>query len=244
MRSARAPATRALLGYNGQADPLRTDEWTRSVRGDAVLTVPLFTGGLTSSRIRQQIERNNADRINVETARRSVMQSIAQNWNQLIATRANIASTTEQVRAARIAAEGTRQEQQVGLRTTLDVLNAEQELRSAELSQVGARHDEYVAAASVLAAMGRLEARNLAPDAPRYDPKTNFNKLRVTWGWVPWEEPLSTIDSALTPRGRELPLEGPVSRSAAPAAAPPAPIAPAAPAASAPAPPAAPRPAH
>jgi outer membrane protein len=99
----------------------------------------------------------------------------------------------------------------VGLRTTLDVLNAEQELRAAQLSQIGARHDEYVSAAGVLSTMGRLEARNLTPLTPRYDPKTNFSKLRITWGWVPWEEPVALVDSALTGKSRELPLEPPVT---------------------------------
>ena len=79
----------------------------------------------------------------------------------------------EQVRAARIAAEGTRQEQQVGLRTTIDVLNAEQELRQAELNAVSSRRDEYVAAANVLAIMGRLEGRNLVPSVPQYDSSRN-----------------------------------------------------------------------
>ena len=74
------------------------------------------------------------------------------------------------------------------------MLNAEQELRSAELTQVSARRDEYVAAANVLAAMGRLEGRNLAPNVPQYDPQANFHELRITWGWVPWEEPIGIVD--------------------------------------------------
>nr|QQZ51835.1 TolC family protein [Phenylobacterium glaciei] len=119
--------------------------------------------------------------------------------SQLTAARANIGSTNTQVRAARIAAEGTRQEQQVGLRTTLDVLNAEQELRSAELAQVSARHDEYVAAASVLAQMGHLQASYLTPNVAHYDPKANFGKLRITWGWVPWEEPIAIVDRCSRP---------------------------------------------
>ncbi|WP_309646246.1 TolC family outer membrane protein [Phenylobacterium sp.] len=208
-RAERLPslALRGTLGWSGQADPLDTDEYSRSITGAAVLTVPLFTGGLTNSRVRAQIERNNADRIGVETARRTVLQGLTQSWSQLIAARANIGSTDEQVRAARIAAEGTRQEQQVGLRTTLDVLNAEQELRSAELAQVSARRDEYVAATNVLAQMGRLEAPNLTPAVTRYDPKTNFSKLRFTWGWVPWEEPIALVDGVLTPKPVEKPME-------------------------------------
>jgi outer membrane protein len=79
------------------------------------------------------------------------------------------------------------------------VLNAEQELRQAELNQVSSRRDEYVAAANVLATMGRLEGRNLVPNVPQYDASKNFRKLRITWGWVPWEEPIGVADKVLTP---------------------------------------------
>jgi outer membrane protein len=212
------------------------DVWNRDffTRGSSVgvsVSVPLFSGGLVSSRVRQAVERNNADRITLEGVRRNVLQSVTQYWSQLIASRANIDSSDEQVRAARIAAEGTRQEQQVGLRTTIDVLNAEQELRQAELNAVISRHDEYVAAANVLALMGRLEARNLTPNAPQYDAAKNFRKLRITWGWTPWEEPIGVVDHVLTPYPSHAPDDRPEEKpigpglvaeppAAAPAAAP------------------------
>jgi outer membrane protein len=63
-------------------------------------------------------------------------------------------SNQEQVRAASVAFEGVQAEFQVGLRTTLDVLNAQQELRNAELLLINSRRDAYVAEASVLASMG------------------------------------------------------------------------------------------
>ena len=207
----------ATYGFSGVGRPVDTDKYSQNITARAGVTMPLFSGGLVSSRIRQQVERNTTDRINIETARRQVLQNLTQTWNQLQAARANITSSDEQVRAALIAAEGTRQEQQVGLRTTLDVLNAEQELRQAQLSQVGARHDEYISAAGVLAAMGRLEAKNLTPVGPRYDPKTHFGKLRITWGWVPWEEPIGIVDSAMVPKPVEKPLEAPLPPAIAPA---------------------------
>jgi outer membrane protein len=185
-------------------------DYDRELIAGATVTVPIFSGGLVSSRVRQAVERNNTDRINVEGARRTVLQSLTQAWNQLTSARANIASTEQQVAAARIAQEGTRQEQQVGLRTTIDVLNAEQELRQAELSQVSARRDEYVAAALVLGNMGRLEARYLTPSVPQYDARANFRSLRVTWGWVPWEEPIGLVDSIGVPQPKDKPITTPV----------------------------------
>lgn len=221
-RAERMPSLsgQVTYGFSGPAIPdrpldvLQSDLYSRGISATVSASVPLFSGGLTTSRVRQAVERNNADKITKEGLRRSVMQGVTQFWSQLIASRANITSSEQQVSAARIAAEGTRQEQQVGLRTTIDVLNAEQELRQAELNQVSSRRDEYVAAANVLAVMGRLEARNLIPSVPEYDSARNFRKLRMTWGWTPWEEPLGIIDQLLTPwpagkpseRTREAPM--------------------------------------
>ena len=96
------------------------------------------------------------------------------------------------------------------------MLNAEQELRQAELNQVTSRRDEYVAAANVLATMGRLEGRNLVPSVPQYDAAKNFRKLRITWGWVPWEEAVGIVDSVATPWPAKAPVEKPDETPIAP----------------------------
>jgi outer membrane protein len=215
-RAERLPSVsvQARLGSRGDFEPFDSELYNRELSATVGVTVPIFNGGLTTSRIRQSIERNNVDRITIETQRRTVLQQVTQSWNQLLAARATISSTALQVRAAQIATEGTRQEQQFGLRTTLDVLNAEQELRNAELSQVNARRDEYAAAAAVLSAMGRLEARNLIPSVPQYDAKANFRRLRITWGWVPWEEPIAIVDRVVAlppaPQPQDKPVEPPI----------------------------------
>ena len=226
-RAERMPSLslRGSYGFGGRADPFDQGLFSRNVTGQVVLSVPLFTGGLTSSRIRQQVERNNVDKINIETQRRTVLQGVTQAWNQLIAARSNIVSTEESVRAARIAAEGTREEQRVGLRTTIDTLNAEQELSNDELSAAAARHDEYLAAATVLSAMGRLEARDLIPAVTPYDAKKNFRKLRFTLGYVPWEEPIAIVDRLLSvpmiPQPQERAIEAPVGPGLQPPPVPP-----------------------
>lgn len=216
------------LTFNGNTgiDPIARELYSREASTTVGVTVPLFNGGLTSSRIRQAIERNNADRITIETQRRSVLQQITQYWNTLIAARANITSNTEQVRAAEIASEGTRQELGVGLRTTLDVLNADVELRNAQLSLVAARHDEYVSAANLLLAMGRLEGKDLIPTTPQYDADRHFRHLRISLGWVPWEEPIAIVDRAVAvppiPMTRDMPQEKAIPPGLQP---PPAPMA-------------------
>jgi outer membrane protein len=224
-RAERMPSLslRATYGFSGGAQPFESDKYSRVLQGEAVVTVPLFTGGLTTSRIRQQVERNNTDRINIETQRRSVLQTVTQAWNQLIAARSNIDSTDESVRAAEVAAQGTHEEQRLGLRTTIDTLNAEQELSNDQLSAAVARHDEYLAAATMLSAMGRLEARDLIPAVTQYEPKRNLRKLRFSLGYVPWEEPIAVVDKALSvppiPTSHESPLEAPIGPGLKPAPA-------------------------
>ena len=231
-RAERMPSMglRAQYGFTGRAVPFHQDLYSRVIIGSADLTIPIFTGGLTSSRIRQQIERNNTDRITIEVQRRTVLQNITQAWNQLIAARANIDSTEESVRAAKVAAEGTHEEQKLGLRTTIDTLNAEQELSNNQLTATNAKHDEYLAAASVLQVMGRLEGKDLIPAVTQYDPKRNFRKLRFALGYVPWEEPIAVVDRALAlpaiPPATALPEEKAISPGLQPGPAPMAPPAP------------------
>jgi len=177
----------------GFAQPSSLATFGRDASATAVLNVPLFTGGMTSSQIRQAAENNNVDRIGIEAARRQVLLAVSQAWNQLLGARANLKANEEQVRAANIAFEGTREEAQVGLRTTLDVLITEQDLSNAQLALVTARHDEYAAGAAVLAAMGLLTARNLAIGTAIYDPKVNFDRVKGA-GAVPWDKAVSAID--------------------------------------------------
>jgi outer membrane protein len=149
-----------------------------ALTASASLSVPLFTGGLNGSRVRQALERDNASIIGIDGARRQVLQAVSQAWARVLSTAAALKSNEEQVKADTIAAEGVRQEYQVGLRTTIDVLNAEQELRDAQLALVNSRHDNYVATSQLLAAMGRLEARNLVNSVAVYDPKANFDRVK------------------------------------------------------------------
>ena len=102
------------------------------------------------------------------------------------------------MRAATVAAEGVRQEAQVGLRTTLDVLNQELELRNAEVTLASARRNEYVAQASLLAAMGRLEGQDLDASIQTYDPAANYNRVRNR-GALPWDGLVETFDRLVAP---------------------------------------------
>jgi outer membrane protein len=202
----------AQIGYESSLTTapllgLQSGAFDHAIQGAATLTQPLFAGGMNASRIRQALENDNAQRIAIETAQRQAVQAVAQSWNQLLAARSSITSNEEQVRADEVAFEGVSQEAQVGLRTTLDVLNAEQELRNAQLALVDARHDQYVASANVLNAMGLLEAKALGNPVPAYDPKTSFNKIKHA-GALPWDGVVAGVDALGSPAVPQRPPGG------------------------------------
>ena len=194
-----------------QTEPI--DAFKENVTASAVFTQPLFTGGLNSSRIRQALEDDNTQRLAVETARRQAVQQISQSWNQLLAARAGVTANRKQVEADQVAFEGTRQEAQVGLRTTLDVLNAEQELHAAQLALVNASHDQYLASAGVLNAMGRLEVRYLQTGVTPYDAEGAFRRVRNA-GALPWDFAVSTVDAIGSPHIIKAPADEPMVTAA------------------------------
>ncbi|TPW06813.1 MAG: outer membrane channel protein [bacterium] len=195
------PSARLTASYGGTTSDLGAiDDLGNNTRfqAGATVSVPLFTGGLNSSRVAQARERANVAQINVEGERRNTLQAVSSAYAQSISARATLQAGEEAVRAATVAAEGVRQEAQVGLRTTLDVLNQELELRNAQITLASARRNEYVAQASLLAAMGRLEGTDLDSALTVYDPAANYNRVRNRGG-LPWDGIIETIDRLAAP---------------------------------------------
>jgi outer membrane protein len=167
------------------------------VTGTAQLTVPLYTGLTTASTIRSAVEANRQDQYRIDSQRRVLEQAVTNAWNALIAARAAIQSNTEAVNAAELVAEGNRQQLNVGLSTTLDVLNAELELRNAQLDLVNAKFTEYTSSVNLLNAMGKLEVHSFAPGADLYDPEVHFNQ--VNRQALPWEGVVRKLDQIGAP---------------------------------------------
>ncbi|WP_140985498.1 TolC family outer membrane protein [Asticcacaulis tiandongensis] len=183
----------ASYGVNAPTNDFR-DLGSRDVATAGIrVTVPLFTSGLNSSRVRQASENYNAQRISVELSRREVVQQTATNWGNMNAARAGASANREQVRAASVAAEGVRLEQGVGLRTNIEVLNAEQELRQAQLALIDAERSEYLASAQLLAVTGDLRADALVAGIETYDPAANFDAVKNK-GATPLEPLIRAVD--------------------------------------------------
>jgi outer membrane protein len=201
-------AVSANAGYATASQPFfsRSNDW--DVSALATLTAPLFTNGAAASGVRQAVEQNTSDRIAVEGARRTVVQNVADAWNQMITARADVGFQQEQVRAAGEAFTGMQIEYDAGERSTLDVLLAEETLRNAEIALLVAEHDQYVGAASVLRDIGKLQGANLVQNLPQYDPKKHFKHVRNS-GMAPWTGAVLGIDQIALPAASTHPIPEP-----------------------------------
>jgi len=168
-----------LGGLPGDTGSLSVTEKVTSIQG--VLNVPIYQGGAEEASVRQAKEYRSQAEMNIVISDRSVRQAVQSAWENFTSAQATIDSNQEQVKADTIAFEGVRREQQVGGRTTLDVLNAQQELLNSQLSVVVAQRNTVVAAYQLLAAAGKLTAQNLGLKVTVYDPTQHYDDDAARW---------------------------------------------------------------
>jgi outer membrane protein/adhesin transport system outer membrane protein len=152
----------------------------------AKVTIPLYQAGDVDARARSSKETYGERRFDTETQQRQTAAEAAAAWYALDAAGAQIGSFDTQIETAKKALAGTRRDHDAGTRTLLDVLDAQQELLGAQTNLVGARHDQVVAAYRVLAATGRLTARDLNLPVTPYDFEAHYLEVRDKfWGTGP-----------------------------------------------------------
>jgi outer membrane protein len=121
------------------------------------LHVPILTGGLVASQVRQAKAEHRAAVSDVEAAGREAVRSADAAWAALAGSKAQASANELSVEAAELALKGVRAEYAFGLRSTLDILVADESLRGAQLALARSRSDTLVAEAALLRATGRLD---------------------------------------------------------------------------------------
>ena len=145
------------------------------------LDVPFYQGGGVSARVRQAKETNNQLKKEVEDARLRVHADVIANWGILQSSGPAITSAQAAVSANKIALTGVREEEKVGQRTTLDVLDAQRELLNSQIGLVTALRDRVVAEYSLYVAIGRMDAQTLGLSVPYYDPLEHYDVVKNKW---------------------------------------------------------------
>jgi outer membrane protein len=180
-----------------------------AAQAGAQLSIPIFQGGLPAAQRRQAQATASATLEQEIATERDVIAQVRSAFTSYVASNDLIRSSQVAVDAAALSLEGVRAENSVGNRTILDILNAEQELLNAQVTLVTARRNAYVAGFTLLAAMGRAEARDLNLDGGAlYDPNVNYDRVRgkfMDWGNDPAPVARSTRTVDTPPQDGNIP---------------------------------------
>jgi outer membrane protein len=175
------PSVQLDATHSHRYDPSRTVDESEATTVTGRLTVPLYQAGEVHARVRQAKHTHVSRLQEIEQNRTETRERVVQAWSQLTAARAALQSDQVQVSATRTALAGVREEEKVGQRTLLDVLNAEQEALNAEVQLATTQRNLVVASYAVLNAIGRLSVVELGTTEKAYDPEVHYHEVRRKW---------------------------------------------------------------
>lgn len=155
-------ALNGSYGYGGRIVDDRLRGYEPAASAGLALRVPLLTGGLVASRVRQAEATHRAERFGIDAAAREATRAADAAWATLAAARTRLDANAEGLAAADLALKGVRAEYGFGLRSTIDILVADQSFRTAQLAVARSRSDVLIAQAALLRAAGRLTANAYA----------------------------------------------------------------------------------
>ncbi|HUB89314.1 MAG TPA: TolC family outer membrane protein [Dyella sp.] len=104
------------------------------------LSVPIFEGGATQAKVRQNIYQRDEAQDSLELTRRQTIQNTLNYYNSVLAGISEVESGKAAVDSAQKAVDATKAGFQVGTQIMLDVLNSIQQLTQAQSTYSTARH--------------------------------------------------------------------------------------------------------
>jgi outer membrane protein len=182
IRGALLPQIQVEADYDNRFDESAGISQTETAQVLGRVTVPIYQqGGIVYAQVRQAKQEHLARLQDIEQARVVVKANVIAAWSQLVGARAQLESAKAAVDANTIALTGVREEERVGQRTLIEVLNAQQELLNSQVNLVTTRRNVIVAAYGLQAALGRLDALSLGVTGTIYDPEAHYQEVNRQW---------------------------------------------------------------
>ncbi len=126
-----------------------------------VLSVPLYAGGLTQSRVREALALRDRAQEDLENVQRSVAQSVRQQYLNVTSGIAQVRALEQALASTQSQLESTILGRDVGVRTSVDVLNAQQQVFQTRRDLQAARYAYLLNTLRLKAAAGALKEPDL-----------------------------------------------------------------------------------
>ena len=124
--------------------------------------IPLFAGGGVQSQLREKAALAEQSREELEATRRKVTQDTRAAFLNVSNGAAQVKAREETLKSVKSQLEATRLGREVGVRTSLDILNAERAYQDARRNLAQARYDYLKARLRLAAQVGELNPEVLA----------------------------------------------------------------------------------
>jgi TolC family type I secretion outer membrane protein len=180
------PSADLGLSVNNSANKYKT-KGSSSIRhkdsvskgGAITIHIPILAkGGAEYSQIREQKSKARSAALSLESVIDAIVTECISTWENHIAAKEKINLVKDQIDAASLALEGIKQEEALGNRTVLDVLNAQNELYKAQISSIEAKKDHILIAYKLQSLLGNLTAQAMKLKVDQFNAEQEFNKVK------------------------------------------------------------------
>ena len=145
------------------------------------LNIPLYSGGYNHSDVRQKRKQAIQSSKYFDYIIRNTLKESEVLWVKQKSLESQVNSIKATINANMMALEGVKKEAEVGARTILNVLDAEQDVLEEKLDLVKVRKDIVYNSFSMLAQIGKLNARDLKLDVKLYDNNKHYSEIKKIW---------------------------------------------------------------
>ncbi len=141
----------------GQLLAFPADSWNNDRQIALQLTVPIYSGGYASSKVREAVYRHRAAREHLETTARATERSTRDSYLGVISEISRVQALKQAVESSKTALAATEAGYEVGTRTAVDVLLARQRLFDAQTNYARSRYDYVLNVLTLEQAVGTLD---------------------------------------------------------------------------------------
>jgi outer membrane protein len=161
-RAGHLPTLTLSGGYSkGANDTSPTGSESRGPNLGLTLSVPIFSGGATQSRVRQALAQRDVARDELEQQRRSLERNTRNAYQTLVAGISEVEARRLALVSAQSAYEASQVGLEVGTRTVLDVLNNQRTLFTAQQAYAQAKYNFLQSRLLLEQAAGTLEVSDV-----------------------------------------------------------------------------------
>ncbi|CAM3785409.1 TolC family outer membrane protein [Parendozoicomonas haliclonae] len=162
-KSGHAPTLNAVATYGHNVNYAQpdTNDKNNSTVYSLQLSVPIFSGGATQSKVRQAGYQLEETQLNYDQSLRTVTANTRNLFNTVNADAENIDAQCRAIESANSALKATESGYEVGTRNIVDVLNAQQNLYGAQRNYLSARYDFIINTLKLKQNAGTLSPQDL-----------------------------------------------------------------------------------